>query len=283
MSSAPHSSFPGSPELSDLDLSKIARLVYEHSGIRLHAGKRALVTARLQKRVRHYGFASFREYVRHVQADPSGEELTALLDAIATNHTSMFREPQHFDLLRREVLPPIVARRGPISAWSAACSTGEEPYSLAMTLADVVGDDALARARVLASDLSTKALRIARDGVYKADRVAALTHESRSRYFEQGTGAHRGLVRAAPGLRRMVEFRQENLLDLAPIDAPFDFIFCRNVMIYFDQPAQQRVIDALDRRLAPGGFLFISHAESLSAVSHGLTWIASAVYRKVPR
>jgi chemotaxis protein methyltransferase CheR len=272
------------PDLTDREFNLLSRLIYECSGINLGQQKHSLLRARLAKRLRVLGLQSFKQYYFFItQCDPDGRELTHMLDAISTNLTQFFREPQHFDLLRREVLPPLVERRGPITAWSAACSTGEEPYSIAMTIADVVGDDALARATVLASDLSTKALRIARDGVYKAERVAALTHESRSRYFEQGTGAHRGLVRAAPGLRRMVEFRQENLLHLAPSDRLFDFIFCRNVMIYFDQPAQQRVIDALDRRLAPGGFLFISHAESLSGVSHGLTWVASAVYRKVAR
>ncbi|HYM24869.1 MAG TPA: protein-glutamate O-methyltransferase CheR [Vicinamibacterales bacterium] len=271
------------PELTDVDLSKIVRLVYDNSGIRLHEGKRALVTARLQKRVRQGGFTSFREYVRHVQNDASGQELTALIDAIATNHTSLFREPQHFHFLRQVVLPPLVERRGLITGWSAACSTGEEPYSIAMTIAESIGVEGLTRFRLVASDLSTKALRIAEAGIYKAERIAAMPHDSRGRYFETGTGARRGLVRVVPSLQRVVEFRQENLLDLPPDGGSFDFVFCRNVMIYFDQPAQQRVVDALERRLATGGYLFISHAESLSAVRHGLTWVASAVYRKVAR
>ncbi len=270
-------------ELTDVDLSKIARLVYEKSGIKLHAGKRALVAARLQKRVRQGGFSSFREYLRCVQLDESGGELTALLDAITTNHTALFREPQHFDFLREVVVPPLVARGGTIAGWSAACATGEEPYSIAMTLADSVGEDVASRVRLVASDLSTRALGVARAGVYKTERVAALPVESQRKFFEQGTGARRGLVRVAPVLRRMVEFRQANLLDSAHDGAPFDFIFCRNVMIYFDQPAQQRVVSMLEQRLAVGGYLFISHAESLSAVQHGLEWVASAVYRRVQR
>jgi len=266
------------PELTDFELSKIARLVYEQSGIRLHAGKRALITARLQKRVRLGGFSSFRQYVRYVQNDRSGSEMTALLDAITTNHTSFFREPQHFDFLRRVVIPPIVARRAAIAGWSAACATGEEPYSIAMTLTDA--GEAAAHARVVASDLSTRALATARAGVYKAERIAGLPAELQRTYFEPGTGDRRGLVRATPALRRIVEFHHANLLEASNPDGSFDFIFCRNVMFYFDRAARQRVVTMLERHLVAGGFLFVSHAESLSEVRHALRRCAPGVYQR---
>ena len=272
----------GSLELTDHDLTAIVRLVYEKSGITLHEGKRALIVARLQKRVRQGGFASFGAYLRHVQADPTGDELTLLLDAIATNHTSFFREPQHFTYLGEVALPALLARAAgrPLQGWSAACSTGEEPYTLAITLVERLGPEAGTRIRLLASDLSTKALAIARRGVYKAERTEGIPLSLLRTHFEKGLGAESGLVRVHQRARALVEFRQLNLLDLPPLGQTFDFIFCRNVMIYFDAHVQQRVVDALERHLAPAGFLFISHSESLNAVSHGLTWAAPAIYRK---
>jgi len=282
--STPDTVWAEAPGLSDKELKAVTRLVYEKSGITLHSGKRALVLARLQKRVVQGGFGSFENYLRHVQADASGDELTALLDAIATNHTSFFREMQHFDFLRATVLPPLMARAGtPILGWSAACSSGEEPYTLAMTCLQVLGEQAPQRVRLLASDLSTKVLRVARAGVYSADRVANLPFETLRKFFEKGLGVHQGTVRVAPLVRRMIDFQQINLLDVPASGAAYDFIFCRNVMIYFDAQVQQRVVQGLERRLAPGGYLFISHSESLNGTTHGLTWVAPAIYRKAPR
>lgn len=273
------------PDLSDGDLKAISQLVYEKSGITLHSGKRALVMARLQKRVRQGGFPTFRAYLKHVHADPSGDELTALLDAIATNHTAFFREAQHFDYLRTAVLPPLAARGAgwPILGWSAACSSGEEPYTIAMTCIDALGDHCARRVRLLASDLSTKALRVARAGVYRSDRVENLAYQTLRRHFEKGLGAQHGTVRISPTVRQMVDFQQINLLDLPQSGPLFDFIFCRNVMIYFDASVQQRVVERLERRLAPGGHFFISHSESLNGIEHGLTWAAPAVYRKAQK
>jgi chemotaxis protein methyltransferase CheR len=272
-------------DLTDRDLSTIRRMVYEKSGIMLHEGKGALVMARLQKRLRAGGFRSFRQYIRHVQMDETGDELTALIDAIATNHTSFFREPRHFGFLRDVVLPPLVARRdnGVIYGWSAACSTGEEPYTIAMTLFDQFGADSARRVRLLASDLSTKALAAARAGVYKTQRIADVPRDTARKYFETAPALPAGSMRVAGAIRQLVDFQQLNLLDPMPPRPIYDFIFCRNAMIYFDRPAQQRVVHTLERQLAPGGYLFISHAESLNCVHHGLTWIAPAVYRRAPQ
>lgn len=272
------------PELTDRELAAITKLVYEKSGITLHDGKRALVTARLQKRVKQGGFRNFAEYLAFVKADGSGDELTRLIDAIATNHTSFFREPSHFTFLRDVVLPPLAASGGrkPVRAWSAACSSGEEPYTIAMTVVDSWTGAAGPSLQLLASDLSTKVLAAARSGVYKAERVADLPHEVLKRHFEKGLGAQAGLVRVGSHLRRLVEFRQVNLLEV-PSLGQFDFVFCRNVMIYFDRQVQQRVVSALERCLAPGGYLFISHSESLNGIGHDLTWTAPAIYRKGAR
>ena len=265
------------PVLTDRELADIIRLVYERSGITLHDGKRALVVARLQKRVREGGFHSFGHYLKAVRADESGRELGLLLDAIATNHTSFFREAQHFDMMRDLVVPLWrKAGRRPLELWSAACSTGEEPFTMAMVLADasVPPDDI----RLLASDLSSKALARAQSGVYPIDRVEGLPVDTLRRHFERGLGAHTGTVRVRAHVRKPVDFRQLNLLEIGDLGRRFDAIFCRNVMIYFDKTVQQRVVSMLERHLRPGGYLFISHSESLNGLTHGLQWTAPAAY-----
>ncbi|MDP1569154.1 MAG: CheR family methyltransferase [Vicinamibacterales bacterium] len=271
------------PVISDRELTAIIKLVYDKSGITLHDGKKALVVARLQKRLRAGGFRSFGDYLRVVETDPSGEELTGLLDAMATNHTSFFREAQHFEILRDRVLPEWRARGGAgFEMWSAACSSGEEPYTLGMTLADTMTEAEIGRARILASDMSTKALGKARPGVYPMERVADLPREVLRRHFEKGLGAQAGLARVGAHVRRLVTFEQRNLLEVGDVGRRFDVIFCRNVMIYFDRAVQQRVVSMLERHLAPRGYLFISHSESLNGVAHGLQWVAPAVYMRRP-
>lgn len=272
-------------EFSDRDLAIIVRLVYEKSGITLHAGKRALVTARLHKRLRHTGVANVRDYVHLLQTDATGDEVTAMLDAITTNHTAFFREPQHFQFLADVVLPPLVHRRSgvPILGWSSACSTGEEPYTIAMTLCQSLGDQAPRQVRLLASDLSTRAIARAATGLYRADRMAQMPRHLVLKYFQKGPEVPPGLLQVTAPVRRMIEFRRLNLLKPAPPGPPFDFIFCRNALIYFDRAAQQRALDGLAARLAPGGYLFTSHSESLNGLRHDLNWVAPAVYRRGDR
>ena len=272
---------PLSPECTDRDLAAIVRMVYESSGITLHAGKRALVSARLQKRLRQTGAASFRDYVKLLQRDVSGEEMTAMVDAITTNHTSFFREPQHFDFLAQTVMPALGERSGkPILGWSAACSTGEEAYTVAITACQALGDAASRRVRLLASDISSKAIVRAAGGVYRSERTADMPRHLVLKYFQKATSPQSGVLQVTPSVRQMIEFRRLNLLQPAPPGPPFDFIFCRNVMIYFDRAAQQRVIESLEARLARGGYLFISHSESLNGLRHGLSWVAAAIYRR---
>ena len=271
----------GVPVLSDRDLATIMRLVYEKSGITLHSGKRALVTARLQKPLRQSGFNTFRDYIRHLESDRSGLELTAMLDAIATNHTSFFREAQHFSFLTSVVLPALSERSAtdPILGWCAACSSGEEPYTIAMTAFEHFGEGAGRMIRLLGSDLSTKALHRAAAGLYKVERVESIPRHLVLKYFDRQQ-VPPGTVRISERIRRTVEFRHWNLLDSPPAGRQFDFIFCRNVLIYFDRAVQQRVIERLEERVAPGGYLFTSHSESLNGLRHRLTWVAPAVYRR---
>lgn len=265
--------------LTDRDLGQIVRLVYDRSGITLHEGKRSLVTARLQKRLRVHGHRTFAEYLKHVETDSAGDELVELLDAIATNHTYFFREEQHFEMLASRVIPEWRAQphQGPFKLWSAACSTGEEPYTIAMTLRDLAPAPDFT---IAASDLSTKALRAAKSGVYKMAGVQSLPREVLRRHFERGMGEQQGLVRVNQEVRRHVAFKNLNLLEIKDLGERYDVVFCRNVMIYFDKAVQQRVVQMLERHIKPGGYLFISHAETLNGVQHKLRWIAPAVYRK---
>jgi len=266
--------------LGDPELTQIIRLVYDRSGITLHEGKRALVEARLRKRVRALGCATFAEYLQHVEADPTGQALSALLDAIATKHTSFFREEQHFRFLETRVLPELRARAGSIRVWSAACATGEEPVTLAVTLLEALPAVDHSRLRLMASDLSGNALAVARAGVYRLDRVATVPLPLLRRYFERGLGAQAGLARVSARLRRVIDYRQLNLLEIGSLGEQFDVIFCRNVLIYFDRAVQQRVVAMLERHLAPGGYLFIAHSESLNTLNHALRWVAPAIYQQ---
>jgi len=231
--------------------------------------------------VRAGGFRSFADYVKFVEADTAGDEIVALLDAITTNHTSFFREEQHFQYLAETVIPTLRAAGRPgLKVWSAACSSGEEPYTLGMTVADALRPEELAHTRIFASDLSTKVLRTAREGVYRMERVEGLPREVLRQHFEKGLGEQAGLCRVGPKVRSLVEFDRLNLLEIADLGRRFDVIFCRNVMIYFDRAVQQRVVSMLERHLTPDGWLFISHSESLNGIDHGLQWCGPAIYRR---
>ena len=264
--------------LSDRDLGRIVRLVYDRSGITLHEGKKSLVVARLQKRLRAHGFPSFGEYIKHVETDASGEEVVALLDAIATNHTYFFREEQHFDLLVKTAAEWQTQHgAAPLRIWSAACSTGEENYTMTMALADRVPG---LEFHIMGSDMSTKAVTAAKAGVYKMAGVQGLPRELLRKHFEKGLGAQEGFARVNAEVRRRNTFRNLNLLEITDLGERYEVIFCRNVMIYFDKTVQQRVVTMLERHLEPGGLLFISHSESLNGLTHGLRWLAPAVYQR---
>lgn len=262
--------------LTDRDMQRIAALVYERSGIGLHEGKRPLVVARLQKRLRALSLDTFSKYLNYLEQDTSGDELTLLLDSIATNHTYFFREEQHFKFLAEKVVPEMRKNRRPLDIWCAASSTGEEPYTIGMTLSDL---DPPMDFRMVASDISTKALRAASAAVYKMPAVEKLPIDTLRKYFEKGMGEASGFARVRKELRSKIQFRQVNLLEVPKFETKFDVIFCRNVMIYFDRAVQQRVVSALEKNLRPGGYLFISHSESLNGITHGLRWVAPAAYQ----
>jgi chemotaxis protein methyltransferase CheR len=261
------------------EFEQIRRLAYEKFGLDLRSGKEQLVSARLNKKMRELQCRSFQEYYRLVVEDQTGEALIGLIDALATNHTGFLREAAHFDYLR-DVLLPRLQNRPSIEIWSAACSTGEEPYTLAFTVLDRLGDAAMSRIRILATDISTKALGTARRAVYPAERFSSFPPAWRHRFLQRGEGRWKGWYRVKPAIQQMVRFERLNLIEPLRITGAFPVIFCRNVMIYFDRPTQQGVVQRLAERLEMGGHLFIGHAESLTGIRHSLAYVQPAVYRK---
>jgi chemotaxis protein methyltransferase CheR len=267
------------------DYEFIRRLVYEHSRINLGADKTELVRSRVQKRLRALGMQNFETYCRLLDSPGGEEELTALLDVISTNVTHFFREYRHFEYLRDVALPAWRQSTGSkpgaaLRVWSAACSSGEEPYSIAILLADFFQGRPAADWQITATDISTRMLATAEQGIYQADRLNLPVPEWMPAYFQQGTGRWEGCCRLKSSLRQRVSFRRQNLIQWPyPFTEKFDVIFCRNVMIYFDRETQARLIPQLAERLAPGGHLVVGHSESLIGIEHGLKTMRPSIYR----
>ena len=271
-------------QLTQADFEKFSRLVYEQSGISLHDGKKELIKARLSKRVRQGRFKSFRDYYHYVVEDDSGEELVFLLDSISTNLTSFFREQSHFDYLKSELLPRWkTARKGSdpqIRLWSAGCSSGEEVYSLAITLQEGLEHPEQWKIKILATDLSTKVLKKAMAGIYEQDRIRKIPAPLIKKYFLKGDHQWREYVKVKNRLRDPVEFKRFNLMEPFPFKEPFDCIFCRNVMIYFDKKTQEILVNRFYQCLGPEGVLFIGHSESLTGIPHPFKYVKPAIYKK---
>ena len=273
----------GGVQISDAQYQQLVRMVYELSGINLGDQKRELLKARLAKRFRALNCPDVRAYMDLLRTDTSGQEIVHFLDVITTNKTDFFREPQHFDFLSQEIMPDLDRICGPgegLRIWSAACSSGEEPYTLAIVL--MQNRHLLGRRQVsiTASDLSTKVLASAQRGVYAAERVAGIPRDILTRYFQKGQNRWQGHVRVRPELRSMVQYQRINLMDRFSFDKPFHVIFCRNVMIYFDKVTQERLVEKFRHTLINGGYLFVGHSESLAGIKHGFKFVRPAVYRK---
>ena len=265
--------------LSNRCYETVKRLVYEKAGIDLSAGKQQLIAARLAKLVRLHKLRSYDEYVEQLLADRTTNSLVELIDAISTNFTSFLREPAHFDFMRKTVLPAI-KDRSEIRVWCAASATGEEPYSLVFTAYEELGPLTGRSFRLLATDISTKALATARKGIYSQDRFTPVPKDWLPKYLLRGERESAGLFQVKPEIRQQVEFKQLNLIESFDLHATFPLISCRNVMIYFDKPTQQRVMDRLVAHLEPGGYLFIGHSDGLAGVNHPLRFIQPAIYQK---
>lgn len=241
------------------DFDRVRALIHAHAGIALAASKEELVYSRLARRLRATGLRSFGEYLATLQSDAA--EWEAFVNALTTNLTSFFREAHHFP-----VLAGLLRDRAqrPVRLWCAAASTGEEPYSMAITAIETLGAAAADNVHILATDIDTQVLAKASTGIYAQERVERLSAERLRRFFLRGTGANAGKVKVRPELRRMITLRRQNLLDARwESTGPFDAIFCRNVLIYFDRPTQQRVLQRFAAVLAPDGLLFVGHSEAL--------------------
>ena len=263
------------PALGARDFEQIRQLAYGTFGLDLKPGKEELVSARLRRLLRKGGFRTFQDYYQHVLADQTGAALASMIDALATNHTAFLREPDHFTFLRDTVLPTL-ASRDPVELWCAACSTGEEVWTLAMLLNEACPQR---RISIQASDISNKDLHAAQAAEYAPDRCQGIPPGWFSRYFVAGKGAAKTYC-VAPRLRTQARFRRLNLVENFSWNRLFPVIFCRNVMIYFDRQTQERVVGKLSSMLEPGGYLFVGHAESLTRIAHSLDYVRPAVYRK---
>ena len=271
-------------ELSDQAFRILVDLVYEHSRIRVGPDKQLMLANRLRKRSRSLGFHSCGDYAVAVAERGGADEVEELVDLVSTNHTQFFREAEHFEFLRKtaipQFLPAAVASGSPLRVWSAASSSGEEPYSIAVTLAEQLRGHPTAHWEVLASDISKRMLAHAQLGVYRMDRVGAVRPEWLQRYFEQGFAESHGKCRVRAELKRRVQFERINLFqDRYPIAARQHVIFCRNVMIYFDLPSRQAAVEKLAGHLVPGGYLVIGYSESLLGLKHALQPVGQGIYK----
>ena len=263
---------------TERDFQRVRRMIYVRAGISLGPGKSNMVYGRLSRRLRALGLDALRDYLDTLEDDADSAEWEAFTNALTTNLTSFFREPHHFEVLREHL-----ARRvspGPVRIWCAAASTGEEPYSIAMTLVDAFGSFT-PPGSVLATDVDTQVLATARTGVYPSERVESLDRDLQRRFFLRGIGVNQGSSRVVPALAARVRFEPLNLLDESwPIRAPLDAIFCRNVMIYFDKPTQRRILERLAPLLAPDGLLFTGHSESILHANDLFQSCGRTVYRR---
>lgn len=268
------------PKLTREQFAKVCEQIYALCGIKLTEGKEELVQSRLSKRLQALNLQTFEQYLDYVKKDSSKQEIVKMIDVLMTNKTSFFRENQHFDFLRERVLPALEAERNKrLRIWSAACSSGEEPYSIGITLHESIQSFNTWDARILATDISTRILAKAQAACYTADVLQPVPAALQKRYFTECKD-EKGVFQLSDKVRNLVKFARLNLMHEFPMRGPFDVIFCRNVMIYFDKPTQEKLVNRFYNLLAPGGFLFVGHAESLIGAKHGFRYVQPAVYVK---
>ncbi len=269
--------FPMSPK----NYSAIQDIAYELTGIKLSIQKQDMVYSRLARRLRQLRLGNFDHYCQILESREAGEQ-SEFINAITTNLTSFFREEHHFDFLKSTVFPQLKQthrkdRR--IRAWSAGCSTGEEPYSISIMMRECLGDAGGWNAKLLATDLDSNVVAHGKRGIYAEDRIDTVSETRRKRWFKKDPANRQVMVK--PELQKAITFKRLNLLEPWPIKGPFDFIFCRNVVIYFDKDTQRQLFDRYADILAPNGFLFIGHSESLHRVSTRFKSLGKTIYQKV--
>jgi chemotaxis protein methyltransferase CheR len=279
-------------DIPDRDFQGYQKLIYREAGIHLGPVKKALLVGRLSRRLRELGGLSFREYLERAEEDAA--ERARLIEAVCTHETRFFREPRHFELLEREILPRWRKQgfAGPeggtggrrVRVWSAGCSTGEEPFSLAMALRHALPAEAGWEIDILATDLSARVLERAREAIWPLDKSADIPTHLLKAYMLRGTGSQEGRMKASPELRAMVRFERVNLNDdRMPVGGRFDLVFCRNVLIYFDAQSKARAVGRLLDRMAPHGYFFLGQAESLNGLPRRVKAVIPAVYVLEPQ
>lgn len=275
-------------QLSTRDFERLARFIHNHSGIKMPPTKKTMVEGRLRRRVAAVGVASLKEYCQFL-FDRGGleTEYVHLIDAISTNKTEFFREPEHFRYLSEVAIPEVLGsaamnRTNALKVWSAASSIGAEPYTLAMVLADLRARRKDFDFTITASDISTRVLRTAIDAVYPEEMMAPISEQMRKRYLMRAKDKHRKVFRIAPELRGTVKFKRINLMETPyPIERQFHIVFCRNILIYFDKPTQQAVLSQICDHMVPGGYLFLGHSETLASINLPVTMVSTTVFRKL--
>ena len=264
------------PSITAPEFDRLRKLAYSHFGLDLRPGKETLVESRLRKRLAQLGCRKFGEYLDHVSKDSTGSELGLMIDALTTNFTSFLREPAHFEFLEKTILPAL-QKRQEVQLWCAGCATGEEPYSVLFSVCEHAPGK---KVKILATDISTKALAVASQGVYAEDKISSLPVSWRARYLQKGDGQWSGHFRVKPSYRAAIEFRRVNLMESFDKLPRVPLIFCRNVMIYFDRPTQSDLVKRFAERLEPGGYLLIGHSEGLFSTQGALEYVRPATYRK---
>lgn len=263
--------------LSEQEFRQFQKMIFEIAGISLSNEKMALVAGRLSRRLTFFKLASYGEYFQLLQSVDAPHELQIAVDLLTTNETYFFREPKHFELLRDTILPPLSTLSRPVRIWSGASSSGEEIYSIAMVMRDVLGDRAW---EIIGSDISTRVLEQARSGVYPLARTKDISREHLQQYCRKGVGAQDGNFIVEKSLRDRTRFMQINLNAALPAIGEFDVIFLRNVMIYFDMNTKRQVLARMLPMLRSGGYFLVSHSESLNGITSALKMISPSVYRK---
>ncbi|MBI5756144.1 MAG: protein-glutamate O-methyltransferase CheR [Nitrospirae bacterium] len=273
-------------EVTDQEFELFQRLIYNNCGINLTSTKKNLLQTRLMKRLKLRNCETFSQYYRCIKNDPTGEEMIAMLNAISTNLTKFFREEEHFTYLNATLLPELILKKRKgierkLRVWCAGCSSGEEAYSLGITVLRHIETPLVWNIKILATDISTNILEKAADGAYEADKISDIPKEMLTAFFIKGSGEYNSCYIVKPALRDIVTFRRLNLIeDNYPFKGKFDFIFCRNVMIYFDKKTQEGIVNRFYNYLEDDGYLFIGHSESLNGVKSPFKYVKPAVYRK---
>jgi chemotaxis protein methyltransferase CheR len=268
--------------MSQADFMKLKEFIYSESGIKITDVKKTMLEARLQKRLRGLGLQSFSQYCDYLFS-PEGieDELAHMIDQVTTNKTDFFREPAHFDYLTSRVLPELVRSKKRVVIWSAGCSSGEEPYTLAMVMMGCADSREKVDFLILATDISTRVLEMARLAIYAQERIAPIPAALQNKYLLRSKDKAKNLYRVAPELRKHVQFRRLNFMnDDFGFREEVDIIFCRNVIIYFDKPTQERLLNKFCKCLSPDGYIFMGHSETLLGMDVPLVQVAPTVYRR---